>query len=90
MPYRVVRTPIRRTDGQTFGPGDVIEPTDAELQAFGDNLEPVDDGGADDADDAATPDDDNPDADQSGTEICGTEQSDGSICDRPADECPYH
>jgi len=24
------------------------------------------------------------------TEICGTEKSDGEICERPADECPYH
>lgn len=23
-------------------------------------------------------------------EICGAEMSDGSICERPADECPYH
>lgn len=22
--------------------------------------------------------------------ICGTEMSDGSTCERPADECPYH
>ena len=26
----------------------------------------------------------------SGEEICGTEMSDGSECERPADECPYH
>lgn len=25
-----------------------------------------------------------------GTDICGTEMSDGSVCERPADECPYH
>jgi len=24
------------------------------------------------------------------TEICGTEMTDGSICERPADSCPYH
>lgn len=23
-------------------------------------------------------------------EICGTEMSSGEICERPADECPYH
>jgi len=23
-------------------------------------------------------------------EICGTEKADGDICERPADECPYH
>lgn len=28
---------------RVFKPGDVFEPTEAELQAFGDNLEPVDD-----------------------------------------------
>ena len=25
-----------------------------------------------------------------GDEICGTQMSDDSICDRPASECPYH
>lgn len=24
------------------------------------------------------------------SEICGTEMSDGSVCERPPDECPYH
>lgn len=24
------------------------------------------------------------------SERCGVEMSDGSTCDRPADECPYH
>jgi len=24
------------------------------------------------------------------TDICGAEMSDGSTCERPADECPYH
>jgi hypothetical protein len=23
-------------------------------------------------------------------EICGTEKADGTICERPTDECPYH
>jgi hypothetical protein len=23
-------------------------------------------------------------------ELCGTEMSDGTVCKRPADECPYH
>lgn len=23
-------------------------------------------------------------------EVCGTEMSDGTVCERPADECPYH
>ena len=23
-------------------------------------------------------------------ELCGTEMSDGSTCERPADDCPYH
>jgi hypothetical protein len=23
-------------------------------------------------------------------EICGTEMSDGTVCERPAAECPYH
>jgi hypothetical protein len=25
-----------------------------------------------------------------GAEICGTEKADGTVCERPADECPYH
>lgn len=27
---------------------------------------------------------------ESDVEICGVEMNDGSICERPADECPYH
>jgi len=30
------------------------------------------------------------DAVESQDEICGTEMSDGTLCERPADECPYH
>lgn len=33
---------------------------------------------------------DEPSADAESDDICGTEMSDGSICERPADECPYH
>ena len=28
--------------------------------------------------------------DEDDADICGAEQSDGSTCDRPADDCPYH
>jgi len=28
--------------------------------------------------------------DDTDDEICGTEKADGEICERPADECPYH
>jgi len=28
--------------------------------------------------------------DEDSAEICGTEMTDGSICERPADECNYH
>lgn len=24
------------------------------------------------------------------TELCGVEMTDGSVCERPVDECPYH
>jgi len=24
------------------------------------------------------------------SDVCGTEMSDGSTCERPADDCPYH
>lgn len=30
------------------------------------------------------------DSENSDDDICGVEMSDGSICERPADECPYH
>jgi len=30
------------------------------------------------------------DGDDADAEICGTEMSDGSICERPAADCPYH
>lgn len=41
MTHRVIRTSIQRSNGDVFEPGDEIEPTEAELSAFGDNLEPV-------------------------------------------------
>ena len=28
--------------------------------------------------------------DDADDELCGTEMSDGSTCERPADDCPYH
>ena len=28
--------------------------------------------------------------DEATAAVCGTEMSDGSTCERPADECPYH
>lgn len=31
-----------------------------------------------------------PSQDAPDAEICGAEMSDGSTCERPADECPYH
>lgn len=27
---------------------------------------------------------------RAGEAVCGAEMSDGSTCERPADECPYH
>lgn len=30
------------------------------------------------------------DADDADADICGAELSQGGICERPADECPYH
>lgn len=41
MPYRVTRTTIVRLGGDRYEPGDEIEPTEAELAAFADNLEEV-------------------------------------------------
>lgn len=41
--------------------------------------ETVDDGG-----------DENEDEDEDSADICGVEMSDGSTCERLADECPYH
>lgn len=41
--HRVRRRPITRSDGETFEPGDEIEPTEDELEAFGDNLAPNED-----------------------------------------------
>lgn len=33
---------------------------------------------------------DSDETEPSGDDVCGAEMSDGSICERPADECPYH
>lgn len=42
-PYRVRRRPITRSDGEVFEPGDEIDPTEAELRAFGDNIKEIED-----------------------------------------------
>jgi hypothetical protein len=28
--------------------------------------------------------------DEDDGDLCGTEKADGTVCERPADECPYH
>lgn len=89
MPYRVLRTAIVRPD-ERYEPGDEIEPSEAELAAFGDNLEEVaaDDGGDADADaDGADADAESADDDEA---MCGAELTAGGTCARPADDCPYH
>lgn len=40
--HRVRRRPITRSDDEVFERGDEIDPTEAELRAFGDNLEEID------------------------------------------------
>lgn len=90
--HRVVRSTIVRASGERYEPGDEIEPTDAELRAFGDNLEIVKDE-YDDVVDAETVVEELEESDEeqdSETEICGTLKADDTICERPADECPYH
>ena len=42
-PHRVTHKRIRRSSDEVYYEGDEFEPTDAELSAFGDRLEPVDD-----------------------------------------------
>ena len=82
MKYRVVNsTIIRGRGGERCNPGDVIEPTEAELRAFGDNLELVNTD-SNPVSDTITPGSDD--------EICGVEMSNGETCDRLAVECPYH
>lgn len=51
--HRVTRKRITRSDGDVFEAGDEIDPTDAELRAFGDRLTEVEDGdgGDDDVED---------------------------------------
>ena len=34
--------------------------------------------------------DDDPHNEREDDEICGAEMSSGEICERPADDCPYH
>lgn len=56
---------------------------DAEAETEAENTD------ADAADAEADAEDEGEDED-AGVEICGTEMSDGDICERPVDECPYH
>lgn len=85
--YKVVRTTIVRNEGGDrvkYQPGDKIEPTEAELEHFGDNLSLIEPEGSDGEDTEVEADSD------LDISICGTEMSDGSTCERPADECGYH
>lgn len=69
--YKYVGSSLYR-DGGSVQYGDILEDvTEAELEAFGDVLQPVDE-------------------QESEETICGAEMSDGDICQRPADDCPYH
>lgn len=45
-----------------------------------------------DSDSDSTEDDEDEEEGEGGGEgeICGAEMNDGSVCERPADECPYH
>lgn len=79
MKHKVIRKRIVRAD-EVFEPGDIFEPKDHELEHFGDNLEKVEDEITETIGHVETKD----------KEICGTEMSDGSICERPVDECIYH
>lgn len=45
--HRFVGTVLSRSDGEHFTAGDTLHPTDAELRAFGDLLEPVPDAESD-------------------------------------------
>lgn len=63
--------------------GEKFEPTESEVESFGDLMEHVE------PEDSA----DNPEGspDESGADdICGAEMTDGSVCERPAGDCPYH
>ena len=42
------------------------------------------------ADEIVLDDDEYDVVDDADDELCGTEMSDGSTCERPADDCPYH
>lgn len=90
--HRVVRSTIVRHSGERYEPGDLIEPSEAELNAFGDNLEIVEsEPDGDDSPDRVGEMDTYPDeSDDLEMEICGVQMTDESICQRPANECPYH
>ena len=50
----------------------------------------VAEGPFEDTDEIVLDDDEYDVVDDADDELCGTEMSDGSECDRPADDCPYH
>lgn len=78
--YRLAgRKRLRRGD-EIIEPGETFAPTEAELNAFPDKLEKVED-------DTQTPDET---TQETSLDICGEEMTDGSLCERPAGECPYH
>jgi len=54
------------------------------------DFEVVDDAGDGDGGQEDEPPDEQVDGDDEDVEICGEEMSDGEVCERPADECPYH
>lgn len=87
--YRVKRSKITRASGERYQPGDMIEPTEAELTAFGDNLEMVESEG-ESSDDESTMFVDSDNSENTETDICGAIMSNGEECDRPVDECSYH
>ena len=50
----------------------------------------VAEGPFEDTDEIVLDDDEYDVVDDADDELCGTEMSDGSTCERPADDCPYH
>lgn len=77
--------------GECLSQGDEIELSEYAYRLHDAYFEPVDETDADsNADADADADTESDDANPEDVDICGAEMSDGDICERPADECPYH
>lgn len=84
--YRLTRKRLTRSSGEEFVEGDVFEPTEAELRAFDDRVEKVEDDAEEDEDEADVDDAGDDESDNSGEQTGVEEHSDAVDESEGADE----